>query len=145
MKHLSFLSLALLAFSLLFFSSCKKEEELSIRDKVIGTWIYQTITSTEYEGNTFVGSETDAISGATVEFKGNDTFVSQFKDEDGSIDTDTGIWKLEGSNLVIDEDGDRETLKIQEITEKKMVLVIEEEFEEDGITYRYVNELILVK
>lgn len=142
MKQLSFFSLALLTFCVLFFSACKKEDELSTRDKLIGKWQYEAVTYEEYENEQLVDSGSDPINGATIEFKENETFVANFIDQqDGTLQTDNGIWKLEENTLTIGEAGDLETLEIKEITEQKMILASEEEFTEDGITYKFESEV----
>ncbi len=143
------LSLLLIAFCILFFSACKKEEQLSTKDKFIGKWTYETIKSTEYENGTFVESETDAIDGATIEFKANGTYSAIFTDQDDDLDEDNGTWKLieNDKKVIIGEQGSSfgDTLSILELTDKKLLLLFEEEYTEDSTTYRFENEVSFKK
>jgi hypothetical protein len=146
MKNLSFLSIALLTFFVLFFSACKKDDELSTRDKLIGKWNYELASYEDYENGELVDSGSDPIVGATIEFKENGTLVANFIDrEDGSTQTDNGVWSLDGDNITIGEVGDSETGKISEITTEKMTLAFEEEFTDDGTTYLYKSEVRFTK
>jgi hypothetical protein len=149
MKNFSFLSIALFAFCILFFTSCKKDDELSTKDKFIGKWTYETIKSTEYENGTFVESETEAINGATIEFKANGTYDAIFADEDGDLEEDSGTWKLidNDKKVIVGEQGSSfgDTLSIEELTDKKLRLLYEDEYTEDGITYRFENEVSFKK
>ncbi len=144
MKKISFLSLALLTFCVLFFSACKKEDELSTKDKFIGKWTYETIKSTEYENGIFVESETEAINGTTIEFKANGTYDAISADEDGDLEKDSGTWKLidNDKKLIVGEQGSPsgDTLSIEELTDKKLRLLYLYEYTEDGNTYKFENE-----
>jgi hypothetical protein len=145
MKNLSFLSIALLTFCILFFSACKKDDELSTRDKLIGKWNYESFKYEEYEDGQLVDSGSETIGGSTIEFKDNGTFISSFTDEDGNTDSDTGTWSVDGNNLITGEADDIQTIEIQEITTTKMVLVFDDEDNYDGTTYRYRDEITFKK
>lgn len=147
MKKITFLSLLLLTFCILFFSACKKDEELSTKDKLVGKWNYESVKFEEYENEKLVDSGSDSITGATIEFKDNETYVATSTDKDGDVDTSNGTWKLEGNTLKMGEIGDINTMEIKEITGKKMVLLYEEKGIgiEDGINYRYTGETTFKK
>lgn len=149
MKNLSFLSITLLTFCVLFFSACKKDDELSTKDKFIGKWTYETIKSTEYENGVFVTSETEAINGTTIEFKANGTYDAISTDEDGDSEEDSGTWKLidNDKKIIVGEQGSPsgDTLSIEELTDKKLRLLFEDEYTEDGTTYRFENEISFKK
>jgi hypothetical protein len=148
MKNLSFLSIALLTFCVLFFSACKKDDELSTKDKLIGKWTYQSEVQKDYENGELVETINDNIEASTIEFKENETFIFNTADEDGATYTDTGSWTLENDLLTLSLDGltvDVEPFPIKEITETKLVFFQDEQEVFDGITYRYTNEITLVK
>lgn len=148
MKNLSFLSITLLTFCILFFSACKKDDELSTRDKFIGKWTYETIKSTEYENEVFVASETESITGTTIEFKTDGTYDAILA-EDGDLEEDSGTWKLidNDKKVIVGEQGSSfgDTLSIEELTDKKLRLLFEDEYTEDGTTYRFENEISFKK
>lgn len=148
MKNLSFLSVALLTFCVLFFSACKKDDELSTKDKFIGKWTYETIKSTEYENGVFVASETESITGTTIEFKADGTYDAILA-EDGDLEEDSGTWKLidNDKKIIVGEQGSSfgDTLSIEELTDKKLRLLFEDEYTEDGTTYRFENEISFKK
>ncbi|WP_375560252.1 hypothetical protein ACE193_21480 [Bernardetia sp. OM2101] len=88
MKNLSIIFI-LLSFCVLFFSACKKEDELSTREKLIGVWTHQSIQTTVYdEGDEIIEDYTRDYVG-TTEYKSDDRFVS---DNDGFVIS--GSWEL---------------------------------------------------
>ncbi len=148
MKNLSFLSVAFLIFSILFFSGCKKEEELSTKDKLIGKWKYETLKFEQYINGELTNSGTDTVRGTTIEFRANDTYASTYEiaPNQPSVTT-TGNWTIDQSNkIVLGDIGNRQVLQLQEITETTMILIEEaEEIADDGNAYGYRNEASLIK
>ncbi|WP_338793099.1 hypothetical protein V9L05_11560 [Bernardetia sp. Wsw4-3y2] len=147
MKNLSFL---LIAFCILCFSSCKKDEELSTKDKIVGEWQYESLKYEVYINEELVDSGLDSLVGSTIEFKSNETLISSFIDENGDVQTDNDIWVLleEENKIIIGDIGDRDILEIQELTESTMILIQNIEVTGSGSGndfYRRRDEVSLTK
>ncbi len=147
MKNLSFLSIAFLIFSTFFFSSCEKEEELSTKDKLIGTWKYEFRKYEQYVAGELVSSGIDTVRGTTIRFQRNDTQITTVEVPDQPAVVVGGIWTLNGdSKIVLGDIGNRDILEIKELTETTMILIQEEEIiEDDGIAYGYKDEVSFIK
>ncbi len=148
MKKVSIITIFFLFCSVFIFNSCKKENELSVKDKLIGTWQYEFRKYEQYGNGELLNSGIDTIQGVTIEFRRNDTFVSNFTDQNGDIQTENGIWSLieEDSKIVTGDIGSRGVLQIQELTDTKMILIQEEtEIADNGVTYSYKDEVSFIK
>ncbi|WP_291720203.1 hypothetical protein [Bernardetia sp.] len=148
MRQLSFLLLVLFTFSL-FLSSCKKEDELSNRDKLIGKWKYITITSTQYKNNNFVETQTVNFIEATREYKSNGIYDDFFPTSSLPDLAEDGTWKLTDNDtkLLIGTKGNPfvDTLYIKHLTDKEIRVLSINEYTEDGNKYRFEQELYLKK
>lgn len=148
MKQLSFL---LIAFCILCFSACKKEDELSTKEKIVGKWKYENIEHRDYDGTDLVNTKTEDRD-ITIEFKSDGTSKSIAK-AFGFVVTDEGVWKLldNGKKLVITSEDNGpyayigDTSIVEKLNESTLQLLYEYDHRENGVTYRRETELKLSK
>jgi hypothetical protein len=150
MKNLSTIFI-LLSFCIVFFSGCKKEEELSTREKLVGMWKYETAIFNVYDENGDF-KETINRNFTTIfrEIKSDGTYditntssINPDSGDDGTwelIDNDTKIQMIlkGGFDIQIDEE-------ITELTDKKLAVYYELESTEPGVskiqyTFTYSKE-----
>ncbi len=149
MKTILLPSLILFTFSILFFSSCKKDDQLSTKDKFMGKWTYKTIKSTFYQNGEFVKSETKGINGATMEFKSDGTYDAIFTDRETAYLSEKGTWNLIANDKKVilqkEESFFVDTLSIEELTDNKLHFFSEEEHGDSGYSYKFEDEITLKK
>ena len=143
MKNLSVCTV-LLILIVLFFSACKKNDELSTKDKLMGVWYYDVVKNTQYENGQVVDTESYPVVRSSLEFKSDGTYNIIF--EGGK---ENGTWDLVGQDkqILLGAEGSSSALKlsIQELTSKKLILLFEDSYIEEEVSYRYESELTLVK
>ena len=104
-------------------SACKKSDQQSREDMLIGVWNDEYVKLTIYvDKDELLGEQREKVSVAdvsTVEFRANGTVIS---------DGDEGKWRLSGDNLVIESvlDGQNitENLTVKELTNNRLVVVV---------------------
>lgn len=90
----------LFAFCVLSFSSCKKEEELSTREKIIGKWTVKSLQNDIYnENKELIDSYTREFA-ATTEYKANGRFETIDSTNISQVWMQTGTWEVINDTII---------------------------------------------
>jgi hypothetical protein len=111
--------LSVLALSALVYS-CKKDDDKSNAEKIVGKWSQTTLIENDHSNGVDHRDTTNIPSGYnTIEFTSNGKYY-----ERGPIYTDTAIYKVDGSNLIVQYTGNAnsDTLQIKTLTGSDLVL-----------------------
>lgn len=95
--------------------SCKKDDKKSTSDLIQGKWNVTSVYEHYYD-NGFDSRDTTVYSGTrseTIEFANNGKVYYAGSNGNGSSYRDTGVYKLDGSNLIFDA---TDTFKINSIS-----------------------------
>jgi len=107
------LFLSMVALSALVFS-CKKDDDKSNAEKIQGKWnVLSVYDNNYYGGSNHRDTSTYATGTYTIEFTNNGKYV-----ESGPSWSDTSVYKVEGSNVIVDTD----TLQIRTLTSSDLQL-----------------------
>ncbi|MFL5748683.1 MAG: lipocalin family protein [Niastella sp.] len=111
--------LSVLALSALVYS-CKKDDDKSNAEKLIGKWNKITMIENNHEYGVDNKDTLNYPAGSTsIEFLNNGTFY-----EKARVYNDTGVYKIDGVNLFLTYKGNTEsdTLTIKSLTDNDMTL-----------------------
>ncbi|WP_338793098.1 hypothetical protein V9L05_11575 [Bernardetia sp. Wsw4-3y2] len=147
MKQVLFL---LLAIFILLLSSCKKEEELTNEQKLIGRWLYEEVEQQDYNGTNLVYAETVDMD-IIIEFKSDSTSESLFRGRSGYTSIGGGLWRFldNGEKLFFTNPlvgiyvGF--TATVQELTENRFHIFYENNIRRDGVLYRRETHIRMSK
>lgn len=111
--------MAFVAMGLAATTSCTKDNS----ELILGTWVNTADTYEQYTFNGETEKETTPAGQATITFNENGTMtVTAHDDVDGSIETWTVTYSVNGDNLI----WDGETFAIKQLDKKKLILEITE-------------------
>lgn len=98
--------------------SCNKDDDKSTSDLIQGKWNVITVYENRFYSNTnHLDTSTYAPGVETIEFVNNGTAYYAGVYSNGSTYRDTGVYKLEGSNVILDL---TDTFKINSISGSDM-------------------------
>ncbi len=120
LKNILLLGIIILSVTI---SACKKNDQPSRQDMLVGTWNLDYLKVSLFgENNVLLGEnreKVDAANASSVEFRKDGTAIS---------DGDQATWKLSGDNLTVQytEEGNTitENMTIKELTSSKLVLTL---------------------
>ncbi len=144
MKTLKLLVFALIALTTVF-TACKKDDEkpATAAQRVLGKW---TIKNFGYklteDGQVLLDIEEPGKVGDFIEFNSNKSYVSSI---DGDVDSGTYEVLNETAMTMKDSDGITSTVTIEKLEGKELKMTKSSSEVEDGITYREVYKLDLMK
>ena len=102
--------LSVLALSALVFS-CKKDDEKSTRDQLLGKWnLSSEIENHYYSGKDHLDTMPYPVGYATVDFKSNDSAIQIWNGQ-----YDNSKFKVDGSNLIFQYKNNSDTVLIKSI------------------------------
>ena len=127
-------------------AGCKKDdnEAKGSNDKLIGKWMAKTDIEFEYENGKLVRQD-DPSSYDTdeyvIEFTG--TQIKQY--EFGEPIEEPYNYTVSGDKITYTEDGNSKVITIKSQSDKNLILLMEDVDVSNGITYKEVVEISLVK
>jgi hypothetical protein len=125
----------MLALSALVFS-CNKDDKKSTNELIIGKWSLESHYENQYYSN---ANHLDTIQYQTgvetLEFRSNGMVYAAGIDNNGPY-KDTGVYKVEGSNLILDT---YDTLKISNISGSDLQLFTRYEYSADDWVELWAN------
>jgi hypothetical protein len=138
MKKLISLTSMILLLVALIPASCKKDKEKSNEELLLGYWDVTKVKLVEYLNGTYNDTYTDTYTEGElgIEFL-NDGTYNMYTDGDLTSSYD---WEMNGDNLIMDGDDTDYT-----VTESKLTLIAEFEYDSNGDTYREVVTITATK
>jgi hypothetical protein len=122
--------------------SCEKKDK-AIEDQLIGKWNVVTEKYTEYKDNvkTYEGTDTYGPGEMVIEFFADGTGKIY---EDGDL-TETFDWKINGDLLAITSGIEGTKVAEFNINKSTMTLKISAEGTFDGVIYKAVSDMVLIR
>ncbi|MBC8034226.1 MAG: lipocalin family protein [Chitinophagaceae bacterium] len=132
-----FLALSLMS---LVFTSCKKDDEVSTKDRLTGKWNLIKMEGSDFSNGTSTPYNEQFEPGSYLQFNSNNSVIVN---ADGSVEA--GIWSVNDNKLTLTDSSDiddAQTFDIKKLTGNELQIYIKETF--SGGDY-YEETLFLTK